>query len=181
MPDPTIGGLLLTQILMFALLGPIVAGLSVCFTKRPTTRWFWLFSVLYWIGMVGWLWGYVTPETVLSEVFGDEAVREVEDVDYELDRRPSTGVLFLRFRASAAAVARMAVYRDLKTPEAAADEMRVPEGFEPPAWWPPPWVGRAQVRRGHRLTTDYRSVEDWLLFDPPTGEVRYLMVGRNER
>lgn len=177
MPNPSIWGPLIGLVLILAIVGPMVAGLSLLFTKHPRTRYFWIFGVLFAVAGGWWLSTLVAPERVFAEVFGASPPADVEDLDYEFDRHAHQGVFSFRFRASQKTVNQVLRWRILQEEALPLLYDIVPKGLETAPWWPPPWAAEAETYHGFGHGPQYRHIEEWLLHRPATGEVVYLMVG----
>ena len=178
MPDPSIWGPLLGLILVFALLGPIVAGLSILFTKHPRTRYFWIFGAVCAVIGGWWLSTLVKPERVFDELFGEPPSADVVDLDYELDRHAHQGVFCFRVRASSKSVDRIIRWRILQPVELPAIDTLIPEDLNRASWWPPPWIEKAEVYHVIGSGPRYKHLEEWLFLEPDGDEVQYMMVGR---
>lgn len=178
MPNPSIWGPLLALVLVFGIVGPAFAGASLLLTKHPRTRYFWIFTALCALAGGWWLSTLVAPERVFGELFHQASVEGVHDLDYEIDRRADRGVLVMRFRTTPEILRRLIGVRALQAEPLVSAVGIVPEDFDLAGWWPPSWATGAEAYHGLGIGSRYRRLEEWLLHDPETGDVRYVMVGR---
>ena len=124
--------------------------------------------------LVGYSWHQTRPSKVFERSFGFAPPADVTALRSYQFVLGDSGVVYLRFRASPATVQRI-VARGLR-PVGTAVDGPASTNATPPDWWqPPPTTQAAYV--GNFGGRNFASEEEYVVYDPATGEVYFRFVG----